>query len=145
MHHAPIRSTTFPGALLSALLSFSAFAAIAADNAVKTPADIQATYEQDRAKCMSGQSNQDQATCLKEAGAARDEARRGQLTEDGSAFHKNAKARCDVLSGDEKRDCISRAKGGGMVSGSVGGGGVIRETVTTTVGPATSASAVPAP
>jgi hypothetical protein len=143
----PIRSTDFPKThllLAGALLSFSAFAATAADNAVKTPADIQATYEHDRAKCLSGQSNEDQATCLKEAGAARDEAKRGQLTEDGTAFHKNAKERCDALSGDEKRDCISRAKGGGIVSGSVAGGGIIRETVTTTVGPAVPASAAPA-
>jgi hypothetical protein len=132
MSSTSIRSKTLPKThmlLVGALLSFSAVTAMAADT-LKTPADIQATYEHDRAKCLSGQSNEDQATCLKEAGAAREEAKRGKLTEDGTAFHKNEKERCDVLSGDEKRDCISRTKGGGIVSGSVGGGGVLRETVT---------------
>ena len=32
-------------------------------------ADAFARYQQERAVCTSGQSNQDQATCLREAGA----------------------------------------------------------------------------
>ena len=42
--------------------------------------DAQSRYEKDRAACMSGNSNQDRATCLREAGAALVEARRDGLT-----------------------------------------------------------------
>jgi hypothetical protein len=146
MHPTSFRAST-PILLASVLLSISAFAALADNStapAAKTPADIQATYERDRAKCLSGQSQEDQATCLKEAGAARDEAKRGMLSEDGTAFHKNAKARCDVLTGDEQRDCIARAHGSGSVSGSVDGGGLLKETHTI-VPAAPAASGAPTP
>jgi hypothetical protein len=145
MHPTTFRSST-PILLAGILLSISGFAALA-DNSTapkaKTPADIQATYERDRAKCLSGRSQEDQATCLKEAGAARDEAKRGQLTEDGTAFHKNAKERCDVLTGDDQRDCIARAHGSGTVSGSVDGGGILKETRTIVPAPQGASGATP--
>ena len=62
--------------------------------------EIQARYERERAVCLSGQSNQDRATCLKEAGAAREEARRGQLDNGDNHLRSNAKARCAALTGD---------------------------------------------
>jgi hypothetical protein len=80
---------------------------------------------------MNGTSNQDRSTCLKEAGAARDTARKSQPTESDAKLHQNAKQRCDALSGDEARDCLARMKGKGTTSGSVQGGGILRETVTT--------------
>ena len=46
--------------------------------------DAQARYQQERAACLAGQTGQDRATCLKEAGAALAEARRGKLSEDQS-------------------------------------------------------------
>ncbi len=92
--------------------------------------EIDQKYKDDRAQCLSGSTPQDRPTCLREAGAARDEARRGQLGDGCANYRKNAKERCDVLTGDEQRDCIARAKGKGSVSGSVAGGGVMRETVT---------------
>ena len=39
----------------------------------------EATYRYEREKCLSGRTHQDRATCLKEAGAALAEARRGRL------------------------------------------------------------------
>ena len=96
--------------------------------AASVSSDIQARYEQERALCLSGRSNQDQATCLREAAAARDAARRGQL-DDGLAaqYQRNAKARCAALTGDDAVDCIARMEGQGTTSGSVAGGGVLRE------------------
>ena len=41
--------------------------------------DANARYQAERAVCQSGQSNQDRATCLKEAGAALHEAKMGRL------------------------------------------------------------------
>jgi hypothetical protein len=109
-----------------AMVAVWSIAALAA-----TPvSDIDQKYKDDRAQCLNGRTAQDRPTCLREAGAARDEARRGQLNDGGANYRKNAKERCDVLTGDEQRDCAARAKGKGSVSGSVEGGGVMRETVT---------------
>lgn len=93
-------------------------------------AEAQARYQQDRAACLSGQTNQDRATCLKEAGAALAEARRGGLTDGQGQLRKNAKDRCGVLAGAERTDCLARMSGEGTVSGSVEGGGILREKVT---------------
>lgn len=87
-------------------------------------------YQKERATCINGQSNEDRATCLKEAGAARGEAKRGNLTEAPGAYESNALARCNVLPPADRDDCVNRIRGNGTVSGSVGGGGVIRETRT---------------
>ena len=83
------------------------------------------TYAQDRAFCNSGQSAQDRQTCLREAGAAAQEAPRGNLTEAPDA---NKFARCDYHKDPNDREyCIRRMKGEGTVSGSVEGGGLLRE------------------
>ena len=108
-------------------------------------AEVQSRYEQDRAKCLSGSSNQDRATCLKEAGASRAAARQGQLGDAGAAKQSNAKQRCQALSGDDAKDCLSRASGNGTVSGSVQTGGVLRETVTTQILPADPPASAPSP
>ena len=93
-------------------------------------------YDKERAVCMSGRSNQDRATCLKEAGAARDASKRGQLSDaDAGSYRKNALERCKVLKGDDARDCITRMNGGGTASGSVEAGGIYRESTTTQVNP----------
>lgn len=91
--------------------------------------------EAERAACLNGTSHQDRATCLKEAGAAQEERRRGTL-DDGQAgqYRDNALQRCQGLPAAEQADCVKRANGLGQRSGSVEGGGVIKETVTRTVG-----------
>lgn len=89
--------------------------------------DAQARYERDRAACNSGQSNQDRPTCLREAGAALQEAKRGQLDDGQSAYEQNRLLRCERLQGAERDDCVRRMRGEGTVSGSVESGGVYRE------------------
>ncbi len=102
-----------------------------------TAADIQAQYEQERAVCLSGQSNQDRATCLQEAGAARNDARRGLLEESQSTNYRlNALERCRVFDGEDAKDCRARMLGAGTTSGSVAAGGVLRELVTIEPAPA---------
>jgi hypothetical protein len=109
----------------------------------------QARYAQDVALCKSGASHQDRATCLREAGAALAEARRGGLGDGPAPYAANQVKRCDPLPGDQRQDCIARMQGQGTTSGSVEGGGIYRELVTRETDPtpvATPAeSARPAP
>ena len=81
---------------------------------------------------------QDKAACVREAGAARQEAGRGGLvTPDTSGSSANTMERCRLQPASDQADCMARIQGGvgntsTSTSGSVMGGGVIRETVTTT-------------
>ena len=78
---------------------------------------------------MNGNSQQDRATCMREAGAAKQESQRGNLRDSGD-YQANASKRCAALPAAEKADCERRANGEGSVNGSVAGGGVVRELVT---------------
>lgn len=66
---------------------------------------------------------------LREAGAARAEAKRGILGRDDNPaeFERNRLARCDLHKGEDRDLCLRRMKGEGTVSGSVEGGGILRE------------------
>jgi hypothetical protein len=114
----------------------------------------QARYERERARCLSGQSQEDQKTCLREAGAALQAARNHQLTsESPEQLAANARQRCDPLPPDDKKDCLARMNGEGTVSGSGAGGGILRELVTVVPGvqpesappPAAGPTPTPAP
>lgn len=105
-----------------ALLSASAFAA---------DAPASSTTQSERARCESGQSNQDRATCLKEVGAAEGEARAGNLT--GGAPAQNATDRCKALPASDQAACMGRMNSG-TSSGSAESGGIIREYRQTEVG-----------
>jgi len=94
-------------------------------------AEAQARYKQDRAACLSGQSYQDRASCLREAGTALQEAKRGRLGDDQSAYEKNRLMRCDRLPAGNREDCLRQMHGEGTVSGSVESGGIFRELRTT--------------
>ena len=109
-------------AFLATGLCFAAGSAVAAD-------PVNSTIAQERTNCVTGNTNQDQSTCLREAGAAKQEAQRGNLRDTGD-YASNASKRCAALPADEKADCERRAMGEGSVSGSVGSGGVVRELVT---------------
>jgi hypothetical protein len=89
--------------------------------------------------CMSGRTQEDQATCLREARNAQAEKKRGALDNAGGQFQANAAARCNVLTGEDKAACQARMMGFGDTSGSVAGGGLLRE-VETVVMPAGSSS-----
>jgi len=69
----------------------------------------QLRYEGERAACMNGSSNQDRATCLREASAALQEARRGNLS--GGDLARNAVRRCDGVPADGRDDCVKRQRG----------------------------------
>ena len=86
-------------------------------------------YQRELAVCDHIQ--QDRASCIREAGAARQAASQGQLTA-APDYTQNALARCQPQPPSERLACEQRVLGTGetAIQGSVLGGGVIRETVT---------------
>ena len=112
--------------------AISAFlgASVALAAEVRSPSDAEARYRQERAMCESGQSQQDRATCLREAGAALAEARRGRLDDGLAPYQKNALIRCEGLPSEERDACQARMHGQGTTRGSVAEGGIYRELVT---------------
>lgn len=117
------RFTAFAGA--AALLLCGA-AQAAGNNANQT----RSHYQQERAACAQV-SEASRAACIREAGAAAQAARNGQLTSPGdSTYERNATARCEVFKNEQDRsDCQKRVRSN-PVSGSVEGGGVLREATT---------------
>ncbi len=117
-------STRLLGATVLALGVGQAVAAGASANQA-----AQTLYRQEMALCNSGQTNQDLRTCRREAGSALQEARRGGLSGAGVGLEQNALLRCAAHEGIDRRACEARMRGEGTSSGSVGGGGILRETV----------------
>ena len=119
--------------IIAVIAALSATVAFGAESGRQPGSD--APYQKDRAACMDGRTNQDRDTCLREAGAARQEAKRGQLTESPERFEQNRFARCEKQPPQDREDCISRMNGEGTTSGSVESGGIYRELVRPVVAP----------
>jgi hypothetical protein len=111
------------------LIALAAYCSVGAATASGANlSEAQRAYESERAVCLSGQSNQDRATCLKEAGAALQEAKRANLGTTGDArLAQNRTQRCEAVPSRDRDDCVRRANGEGVVSGSVQQGGILRE------------------
>ena len=127
------------------LLSFGVAALLAVTAATAqvatgtTGIDASGSYQSEVNACMTGKTQQDQATCLREARNAQADKKRGVLDNSGAQFDSNAAARCDVMAGEDKAACQARVMGYGNTTGSVAAGGVLRE-VETVVLPADKAS-----
>ncbi len=130
--HAVISYRSWGLALCAAGVLLSATAA-AADRGNRS--DAQAVYQRDRAACINGQTSQERATCLREAGAALQEARRGRLDDGQAQFERNRLIRCDSQPPQDRPECVRRMSGEGSTSGSVEGGGILRELVTPVLPP----------
>lgn len=134
-------------AVLALTLGLS-LALVAAHAAPASDAEsAEARYRSERAACLAGNSPQDRQTCLREAGAARAEARRGRLdTASPQTLAENARRRCAVhVDPDARTACERMAAGEGSSTGSVDGGGVLKSLTTLTPAPAAPASAPSAP
>ena len=120
-------------AVAVALATFSV-GATSANAAAPTPAETR--YQQDRANCLAGKTAESQKTCLKEAGAALQASRAHDLKSASPAqLAANERKRCEALTGDDRTDCLKRAANiDTTVSGSVAGGGDLKETVTVVPG-----------
>lgn len=126
-----------PNRARKSLLSFGVAALLAVTAATAqvasgtTGIDASGNYKQEVNACLTGQTQQDRATCLREARNAQAEKKRGLLDNAGASFEANAMARCAVFTGNEDKDaCQARVMGFGNTSGSVAGGGLLREVET---------------
>jgi hypothetical protein len=119
-------SLFLPSRLAAGIVSFGALMSVLPAATAESPAA--ATHRQERAACLADTSHQDQATCLREADAARTEARRGGLTTaDAEVLSQNAGKRCQAQpAGAARTACLRMAAGEGTASGSVADGGRLR-------------------
>jgi len=112
---SPTRNAFLASCAIGALLATSAPAAAESSGAP----DIHARYLHERAQCMHIAAPDARKTCLREAGAAQVEARRGTLIEPHENYAQNRLARCNYYRGE------------GTVTGSVEEGAVVRQLVVT--------------
>ncbi|KQW64012.1 hypothetical protein [Variovorax sp. Root411] len=142
-----MKSTTRP--MIFALLAIGGLTATGIASAASPRGAVPpGIYQQELSVC--GHNQQDRAACIREAGAARQEAARGGLTS-APDYRANALARCGLQQQpDDRSACEARVLGNSgnsraSVDGSVMGGGVIRESVTTIVMPAPTMAPEPMP
>jgi hypothetical protein len=131
--HTSLRARISLAGLSLLCAAGAALAQVPITAAGTTGIDASGNTQQERAACMSGRTQQDQATCLREANNAAAEKRAGKLDNNGAQFEANARARCEALAGEERSACEARVMGYGNTSGSVAGGGVIREVETVVI------------
>lgn len=111
------------------------FACLALASAMALPAhgaeeSVASRYRQDMRDCREGRTAQSRPDCEREARNAAGEARRGALkTPIDAAGH--AQQRCAVFKdATDHADCMARMGTGARLSGSVEGGGLLREHTT---------------
>lgn len=98
-----------------------------------TGIDATGNAQSELAACLNGRTQQDKATCITEVRNANAAKRAGQLDNAGGQFRANALKRCDVFQGEELIACQARIAGYGTTSGSVAGGGAVRQVETVVV------------
>jgi hypothetical protein len=125
-----LRISTVAAAALLALSS--AHAQVASGT---TGIDASGSFQQEMQACKGGQTQQDRDTCMREARNAQAERKRGALAKSGVDLQANAVSRCEALEGEYKAACHARIMGLGTTSGSVAGGGVLREVETVVIEP----------
>jgi hypothetical protein len=94
--------------------------------------DDAARYRTERAACLQGNSPQGRKTCLYEAESARAAQRKGLLRgEPAQTLLDNGRQRCQLQpEGQARSDCELRLGNAAEVSGSVAGGGLLRQLTT---------------
>ena len=121
--HTGSKAAAWCAGLLATLLLTNV--SLAAD---KGKDNSNARYEQERSVCLKGESPQARDTCLREAAAAKQQTRAGQLTtESEEQLQRNRERRCEAQPAADREFCLQRMRGAGTQSGSVEGGGIVRE------------------
>lgn len=126
----PIRMTIAIGL---AMCTLAAAAAPKAPVPAVDRAAVEHRYQSERTSCLAITKADARHNCLREAGAARQDALAGKLTIAGVTPEQrrhNRLARCTVHhDASDRKACEAMALGAGSVEGSVAEGAVIRELV----------------
>lgn len=95
-----------------------------------TGLDASGNPKSEMATCKSGKTQQDRAACLREVRNANAEKRAGKLGT-GADFTANAMKRCEIFKeSEDQAACRARVESQARIDGSVGAGGVLRESET---------------
>jgi hypothetical protein len=111
---------------LFAVATMTSQVSVAGDTGI----DNSGKYNEERAWCVANTQGDERAACLRDSGAAQAEKRGGTLDNNGANFTANATQRCEVLAGADRAACKARVMGYGSTSGSVQGGGIIKQVET---------------
>lgn len=130
IHPTAMGRKTVVTALLGAALAYSAMAQVNVKG--DTGIDTSGNARQERAWCMVNTEGTARSDCLRATAAAESEKRRGVPDNNSTDYVGNAVARCNIFMGEERIACQARVIGLGNASGSVRGGGVIKDVVTVT-------------
>jgi hypothetical protein len=125
----------FSFAAASFLAMSAATAQVATGNTADTGIDNSGDYRREVQACNSGQTQEARDTCLREARNAHAAKKEGKLDSGHQDLAANAMARCQPLTGEFKAACQARVMGYGEASGSVAGGGVLRQVETVVLPP----------
>ena len=137
-HRLRSRNGLLSFGVASLLAMTAATAQVATGPTVDTGIDASGNYRQELQACLRGQTQQDRDTCLREARNARADKQQGQQGGGSTDLAANALSRCEPLGGEEKAACQARVLGYGETSGSVAGGGVLRQVETVVLPPGQS-------
>jgi len=135
-HPMRLRKSLLPFGAAALLAMTAATAQVAGAPPGSTGIDATGNYQSEVQACRSGRTQQAIDTCLREARNAQAARRDGTLARPSATdLQANAMARCQPLSGEYKAACEARVMGFGNTSGSVAGGGVLRQVETVVVPP----------
>ena len=128
------RQSTYHLAFAIALSALGAGSALAQANSKgNMGTDGYGDARQSRAWCKANTSGAARADCLEYSYSNPGERSKSELESTSTDFAGNALSRCSVFKGGEDRvACEARVKGQGSTSGSVQGGGVLKEVTTVT-------------
>ena len=137
--HATVTATVTVTVTVSRILVAAVLGATFAGSSIAqvnvkgdTGIDTSGNARQERAWCMVNTEGTARSDCLRATAAALSEKRRGVPDNNSTDFVGNALARCNIFMGEDLIACQARVIGLGNASGSVLGGGVIKDVVTVT-------------
>jgi hypothetical protein len=118
--------------VVAAAALLTAPAAFAADKPATLSA--KARLQHDRVVCSRIRDQGERDECLSEASTLYAGTQPSNPDENPAQLMRNALRRCEPLREPDRQDCVLRTQGQGTTTGSVAGGGIYRELVTTEVG-----------
>jgi hypothetical protein len=132
MHASEIQTAVRSAVCATALVLTAAWGPVWASPAGDQAQEDAARYRAERATCLDGSSPQGRKTCLYEAESAHAALRKGLLRgEPAQTLLDNARQRCQIQpEGQARSDCEMRLGDDAEVSGSVAGGGLLRQLTT---------------